>query len=89
MDHDVYLILVGAGISLASGIATLVLQFLLSQWSENLREQRQRKERRSQEIRAAILDKSAPARVGPGSLLKRLEQGSNDLDIPTFLRNRR
>lgn len=58
MDRDVYLILIGAGISLASSIATLILQFLLSQWSEKLRLRREEKNRQSKEIRATLMDKS-------------------------------
>ncbi|MBN2117970.1 MAG: hypothetical protein JW730_15440 [Anaerolineales bacterium] len=58
MDRDVYLILLGAGISLASSIVTLVLQFLLGLFNERMRSKREEGRQRLHEIRAALMDKS-------------------------------
>jgi hypothetical protein len=87
VDRDVYLILLGAGISLASSIVTLILQFFLGQWGERMRSKREEKQQQSREIRSALMDKSLPMRPG-GTLLKRIERSTDDLDIPTFLRRR-
>lgn len=94
MDRDAYLILLGAGISLASSIVTLVLQFLLSQWSEKLRAKREGREWKAKELRAALLDKSEPVRIpNPEKWMGRLLGGSGadeiDLDLPSFLRRRK
>lgn len=78
MDRDVYLILIGAGISLASSIVTMVLQFFLSQWSERIREKREREDRKSKEIRAALMDKSGPVEL-PGVVLKNLIRRKTDV----------
>jgi len=60
VDRDVYLILVGAGISLASSVTTIILQFLLGLLTDRIREQRAEKARRASEIRAALTN---PRRV--------------------------
>lgn len=91
MDRDVYLILIGAGISVATSIVMLLLQFLLSQWGERLRAKRELKQDRSREIRAALLDKRPPTQTKSlvNSILKRImELDPDDLDIPPFLRRR-
>jgi hypothetical protein len=91
MDRDIYLILIGAGISLASSIVTLILQFLLDRWNENLRAKRAGKERHSKEIRMALLDRSAPTSLKHGRLIGRERSDDDDhsgLDIPQFLRRR-
>lgn len=72
MDRDVYLMLVGAGISLGSGVVTLLLQFLFGLWKERIKSKQEEKEHRVAEIRTALMDKSLPTRL-PGSLLKRIE----------------
>jgi len=54
MDRDVYLILVGAGISLASSIVTLLLQFFLSSIKENIHRRRNLKIQKSNEVRAKL-----------------------------------
>jgi hypothetical protein len=87
MDREVYLMLVGAGISLGSGAITLVLQFLFGLWKERIKSKQEENERRTTEIRSALMDKSLPTRL-PGSLLKRIEVGHEDLDIPAFLRRK-
>ena len=56
MDRDVYLILVGAGVSLASSIATLVFQFVINTIVEKNRGKRALNERRSVDIRASLLN---------------------------------
>ena len=90
MDRDLYLILIGAGISLASSVVTLALQFVLGLMGERMRSKREEKREQSRTVRAAIMDKSMPTTIRPGSLLKRI--GSNistdDLDLPTFLRKK-
>ncbi len=48
MDRDVYLILIGAGISLASSVVTLVLQFVLGLIGERMRSKREEKREQSQ-----------------------------------------
>ena len=93
MDRDVYLILLGAGISLASSIVTLILQFVLGQWNERMRSKRETQQQQSRDVRNALLDKSVPRDISK-SLVNRLitrikELDLNDLDIPTFLRKRR
>lgn len=91
MDRDVYLILIGAGISLATSVVTLLLQFLLNQWNERMRTQREQKQQQSREIRAALLDKRPPTQTKSlvNSILRRiLELDPSDLDIPPFLRRR-
>jgi hypothetical protein len=50
MDRDVYLILVGAGISLASSIITLLLQFILGLINERIRRKQEEVMRRKHEI---------------------------------------
>ena len=87
MDRGVYLMLVGAGISLGSGVITLVLQFLFGLWKERIKSKQEEKERRTTEIRSALMDKSLPTRL-PGSLLKRIEIAPEDLDLPSFLRRK-
>ncbi|MFZ5910541.1 MAG: hypothetical protein ACOYYU_11040 [Chloroflexota bacterium] len=87
MDREVYLMLVGAGISLGSGVITLLLQFLFGLWKERVKEKQEEKEQRVTEIRTALMDKSLPTRL-PGSLLKRIEVAPGDLDLPSFLRRK-
>ena len=87
MDREVYLMLVGAGISLGSGVITLLLQFLFGLWKEHIKAKQEEKEQRVTEIRTALMDKSLPTRL-PGSLLKRIEVEPNELDIPAFLRRK-
>lgn len=55
MDRDVYLILIGAGISLASSLVTLLIQFLLGQASDNIRRRKDSQTQRSQSIRSALI----------------------------------
>ena len=92
MDRDIYLILIGAGISLASSIVTLILQFVLGQWSERLHSKREEKQQQSRDIRNALLDKSVPS-VGTETVLNKLlgrirTIDSDNLDLPTFLRRK-
>ena len=89
MDRDIYLILIGAGISLASSIITLVMKFILDLIGEKIRSNREEKEQQVRDIRMAIMDRSAPTRVGSRGLLKRILPGPDDLDIPTFLRGKK
>jgi hypothetical protein len=93
MDRDIYLILIGAGISLASSIVTLLLQFLLNIWNERIRAKREGKEIKMREIRKALLDKSEPVRFRPEDLMGSLIPPSSDgieveLDIPSFLQRK-
>lgn len=67
MDRDVYLILVGAGISLVSSLLTLFFQFILGLISENIQSKREEKKRQSKEIREALIDKSLPIVISPGN----------------------
>jgi hypothetical protein len=91
VDRDVYLILIGAGISLASSVVTLILQFLLGLISERMHSKREEKREQSRNIRAAIMDKSlSPEIKKAGTLLKRImpDISADDLDLPSFLRNK-
>ena len=57
MDRDVTLILIGAGIALASSIITLILQFYLGQLSERIKVKREEKNQRTRSIREELLRK--------------------------------
>jgi len=56
VDRDVYLILVGAGVSLASTVVTLVFQFILNNIVQKSKDKKELITRRSSEIRAALLE---------------------------------
>lgn len=60
MDRDVYLILVGAGISLVSSIITLVFQFALSLIKEKIQNRQEEKRIRKQVIVNELTRKDFP-----------------------------
>lgn len=78
MDRDVYLILVGAGISLASSIITLTLQFLFGMIADRIRIQRATKMQNVAEIKSSLIkgidksDKELASLVRTGRLLGKL-----------------
>ena len=75
MDRDVYLILIGAGISLASSIVMLFLHAFLDLIMEKIRS----KERQREELRRILLDDTPPKYT---KLFERLvlEAGESGLD---------
>ena len=66
MDRDVYLILIGAGISLASSAVTLLLQFGLGLIRDTIERKREEENRRKEEVRAELIRKDIPIHItGP------------------------
>lgn len=78
MDRDVYLILVGAGISLTSSVITLLLQFFLGLIQETSKRKREEKERYKKELREELMRKDIPIEIR-GSI------NTKELRIPSFL----
>jgi hypothetical protein len=77
MDRDAYLILIGAGISLASSVIVLILNFALTQIAENRKEKREAAKQHSAEIRSALTSPviiKPPPRVTLGAKSKSVQR---------------